>query len=46
MLDNTRLLEQVVDDGSANDVVLLVEEDLHKFTETRRVVVADGLGVT
>ena len=46
LLDDTRLLEQIDDDRSTRDESGFVEGYLDEFTETRRVVVLVGLGVT
>jgi hypothetical protein len=46
LVGNTRLLEQVGYNGSSGDLTRLSEGDLDEFTETRRVIVLGGLGVT
>jgi hypothetical protein len=45
--DDTRLLEKVGHDGTTRyETITLGEGDPNEFTETRRVVVLDGGGVT
>ena len=44
--DDTGLLEQVMLNVRADDLGVLVEVELDELSETRRVVVAGGLGVT
>ncbi|GBE61218.1 family transcriptional regulator, putative [Babesia ovata] len=44
--DDTGLLQQERNNGTVTNTTLLSNIELHETTETRRVVVADGLGVT
>jgi len=46
LANDTGTLKEVGDDGSSRDITSLIEGDLDKLTETRRVVVLHGLGVT
>jgi len=46
LVGDTTLLEKVVDDGGAANALFLVELHLHELTETRGVVVPDGLGIS
>jgi len=46
LLDDAILLEQVRDNGATRDVSVVTEGNLDELTETRRVVVLGGLGIT
>jgi hypothetical protein len=46
LADNTRLLEEVVDDAATDDGPVVVEVDGDKFPEARGVVVAKSFGVS
>jgi hypothetical protein len=46
LVSHTRPLEQVGDDGGTRDLCGFSESDLNEFTESRRVIVLGGLGVT
>jgi len=45
-LHHTRLLQQILDGHTSNNLPLRVKLNLQVFTEARRVVVPDRLGVS
>ena len=46
LADDARLLEEILLDKGTLDDTILVKVDINVLSEARRVVVADGLGVT
>ena len=46
LADDARLLEEILLDKGTLDDTILVKVDVNVLSEARRVVVADGLGVT